>query len=78
MATRTCAEIETDIAALKARLTAIATGKVLEETQYAGSKARFHMASPDEIRRQIQDLEQELRDCNCPNAPRGGGIRVAL
>ncbi len=75
---RSCTEIEADISALKARLTAMSTGKVLEETGYAGSKARFHIASPDEIRRQILELEQEARDCGCPNAPRGGGIRVGL
>ncbi len=75
---RACDVIQADIDATRARLQALMNGTVLEEGGYAGHKARFKVASPEELRRHLRDLEQEQRDAGCPGAVRGGGIRVGL
>ncbi|MEO1187479.1 MAG: hypothetical protein AAFW60_00290, partial [Pseudomonadota bacterium] len=56
---RTCAEIQSDIDAMRERLRQVLLGTSVEESQYAGHRAKFSAANPAEIRRQIAELEDE-------------------
>lgn len=77
---RDCATIQAEIDALQQRLKNIALGTSIEESQYAGHRVKFSQANPNEIRRQIAELEDEARaaGCSLTRANGGGAIRPIL
>lgn len=76
MACEACSVLIADMTALKAALRqlALGTGQAVKSS-YAGRSVEFKPAEATEIRRLIQDAEDEMRVCGCDPSRRRGAIR---
>lgn len=75
---QTVAEIEADIAAVRAARIALAKGERVEETSREARRMKLASVSLDDLTTLLQVLEQDLRAAIAAEAGQTGGGRAAI